>query len=113
MERAAQGGRSDQVWGCVRRLAGKRRAMKEPSKTRDGQELRSAEHLADEWAGYAETKFARTVREAERGEWAPLPARAERRTDVPSDADLELCLRAMAKGKAVGADGIAVEAFRA
>ena len=46
--------------------------------------------------------------------WDPkLGASEERRDDVPTDEELETCLKALSLSKAVGVDDIPVEAYRA
>jgi len=61
----------------------------------------------------AVAKFAKTEAEVKRGDMTDLGDPSTRANDVPSDEDLEFCLKALAEAKAVGVDGIPVEAYRA
>ena len=62
----------------MRRLSGKRQPMRQPGKTLDGENIKSQEQLAEEWAKYAEGKVSCTEREKQREELSMLPERKER-----------------------------------
>jgi exonuclease III len=112
MQKAADRGDSRAVYEGVRRLSGKSRGpQKQPTVDSDGKDLKTAAELAGAWAAFAEKKFACTEAEFVR-EWGPLEDSQFRREDVPSDADLLLCLRALRKRKAVGTDEVPVEVFQ-
>jgi hypothetical protein len=66
--------------------------------------------LAEAWREFAERKFAATEREALRG---ALPEIGCRGVQDPSGEDLQFCLDAMRKSKAVGMDGFPIEVFKA
>ena len=112
MEAAADRGDSAAVWQGVRRLAHKPWVEPaQPTKTRDGADLESAEQLASEWRGYACEKFACTEAELLR-EWSALGCASGRSGDVPAAADLDMCLRALRAARAVGPDGLPAELFQ-
>ena len=69
--------------------------------------------MAAAWKLYAETKFSATAREDCRGDLPVIGSAESRSADVPSDADLELCMSALADANMHGLDGIAIEAYTA
>ena len=112
MQKSADKGDSRAVYEGVRRLSGKGRApQKQPTVDKEGNDLRTAELLAEAWAGFAEEKFACTKEENIR-EWGPLGNAQERVKDVPSDADLMICLKALKKRKASGKDEVPIEVYQ-
>ena len=112
MQSAADRGDSRSVYEGVKRLAGKGRgAQKQPTIDGAGSDLRSGESLAGAWADFAEGKFACTDAENLRS-WGSLGDSRERREDVPSDADLLLCLKALKQRKASGRDEVPIEVYQ-
>ena len=73
--------------------------------------------LAAAWGQFAREKFKATGREKRRPEMPELETcREEREGDVPSEEELEECLKALASGKATQGDcgdAVPVEAYRA
>ena len=112
MQVAAAKGDSRAVYEGVRRISGKGRGQqKQPTVDSAGNDLRTSEQLAGAWAEFAEKKFACTDAEFER-EWGPLADAQERTQDVPSDADLMLCMKALKKRKVAGTDEVPIEVFQ-
>jgi exonuclease III len=112
MQSSADRGDSRAVYEGVRRLSGKGRGpQKQPTVDGGGKDLRTAEQLAGAWADFAEKKFACTEAEDVRA-WGFLPDAQERVEDVPSDPDLMLCVKALAKRKATGSDEAPIEVYQ-
>jgi hypothetical protein len=112
MQKAADKGDSRAVYEGVRRLSGKGRGpQKQPTVDATGKDLTTEAQLAGAWADFAEKKFACTEAEFVR-EWGPLEDAQYRKEDVPSDADLLLCLKALQKRKAAGKDEVPIEVFQ-
>ena len=102
MQLAADRGDARSVYEGVRRLGGKTRGLqKQPTVDCDGQDRNTGEQLAGAWATFAEKKFACTDREIDRA-WGSLGDSRERSADVPSDADLDLCVEALKRRRASG-----------
>ena len=66
----------------------------------------------EEWKKYASEKFDCTPRESDRptAEFSP---QEERKGDVPTDEELEICMKAMKKARAPGKDGLPIEPYKA
>ena len=62
---------------------------------------------------FSETKFAVTAREERRGDLPDIGSAESRSADVPSDADLKMCMSALADAKMHGIDGISIVAYKA
>ena len=73
----------------------------------------SEKELAAAWKLFDETKFAATAREECRGDLPKICSAESRSADVPSDADLNMCMSALADSKMHGLDGISIEAYKA
>jgi hypothetical protein len=100
------------VFKGVKKLTGKKYSSKAPTKDINGKLFASAEELCNAWMEFAAEKFAATEKERERGELPPLGDPSLRAHEKLTDDELDLCLNALAKSKAVGEDGIPVEAYR-
>ena len=90
---------------------GKYRAMKSPTKRKDGSVFATAADQAEEWAKFAEAKFRATEREAERDDLPDLGPAKDREWG-PSDEDMEVCLKALSLSKAAGWDELTAEMFK-
>ena len=114
IERAHEKGDYKAVFDGVNRLTGKSGYNgRAPTKDKDGILFKNPEELAAAWKEFAQNKFAKTEAEKTRGEMPDLGSPSQREEDVPSDEDLDFCLNALANAKAVGEDGIPIEAYRA
>ena len=102
------------VFQGVKKLTGKGKgSCRAPTRDAKGNLLADPKELAEAWRQFAVEKFSKTEAEVKRGDMPDLGDPLTRENDVPSDEDLEICLKALAKAKAVGVDGIPVEAYRA
>ena len=115
-------GHAKEAAKVVRKLAGKREFSRDaPSRVfdrkGDGRLFDGPDDLAAAWGQFAREKFKATGREKRRPEMPELETcREEREGDVPSEEELEECLKALASGKATQGDcgdAVPVEAYRA
>ena len=117
MQAAADRGDSRTVAKLVHKVCGTggSHCSRQPAKSKcgAGELFQSAQELVDAWGEYAASKFAATEAESERGPMPDIGPAESRAAHVPTDADLDTCLAAMGKCKAVGIDGIAAEAYKA
>ena len=90
----------------VKRLGGQRFCDAQP-------DCGTPEQLAAAWQDFCQAKYAATDREEQRPELEDLGPPSERSSQVPTDEELELCFSALKSSKAVGADELPVEVYRA
>ena len=92
---------------------GRRPPQKSPCKKENGDLFSGPEELATAWGKFAQAKFQATERETERGTMPDLGPASARSADIPSDIDLQKCLKAMKHSKAPGLDQVPIEAYQA
>jgi hypothetical protein len=116
---AAEKNDSKKVSQLVNRIAGTSASFSsiQPTKNESGEVFGSTEELLESWKEFAAKKFKPTQAEADRGEMPPLVDCDEcgSRATIPrpTDEELELCMKALGRCKAVGKDGIPIEVFDA
>lgn len=114
MAEAARKNDARTVAKLVRAVSGKckRFSVKQPSVGKDGV-FATVEMLAAAWGEFAAAKFAATETEERRGELPDLGPASSREGEVPSYAELERVLKALADSKAAGWDDVWVEVYKA
>jgi len=83
-------------WTAVHRIAGKSRCFNSTAPATD-----SIQELAERWAGYGESKFAASAREAERSRVTIAPASSR-----CQDMEIMTHLQALSKNRAPGLSGL-------
>ncbi len=115
MEACDDRGDSKGVQAGVHLISGKKKKFcsKQPTIDETGKKIALPGELAIAWGKFCAKKFAGTPAEKDRDEAPPLPPAHTRQDDVPTDEELEFCLKALACRKATGCDQVPIEAFRA
>ena len=115
MEEADDKGDNRAVQAGVHLLSGKKKfgTFKQPGRNSDGKSLALPGDLLAEWQKFCGKKFGWSHRECDRPAAPPLPPAHLRKGDIPPDEELEMCLKCLKAQRAVGHDGVPIEAFRA
>ena len=114
MEACDNRGDSKGVQAGIHLIAGKKKKFcgKQPTKDEQGKALALPGELAEAWKTFCARKFAWTERKADRDSAPPISPAQTREGDVPTDEELEFCLRALANRKCTGHDQVPIEAYR-
>ena len=107
IKRHHEAGNSKQFWEATHAISGRSRSYSNIQPSSD-----SASELKNFWLSSMQEKFKATDRELKRSAMQDIGPATTRESDGPTNADLEICLKALRDSKACGPDGIPAEVWR-